>query len=79
MTTLPKNIHLDTLYHVDIENKLLSFKIIKSKSTKLVLVKTMVTFTVCQRSSDPFYVVTYYIKWVTTSWTYSIEQLFSFI
>ena len=25
----------------------------------------------CPRSSDPFYVVTYYIKWVTSSWTYS--------
>jgi len=25
--------------------------------------------TVCPRSSDQFYVVTYYIKWVTTSWT----------
>ena len=24
--------------------------------------------TVCPRSSDPFYTVTYYIKWVTTSW-----------
>ena len=23
-------------------------------------------FTVCPRSSDPFYIVTYYIKWVTT-------------
>ena len=28
--------------------------------------------TVCPGSSDPFYVVTYYIKRVTTSWTYSI-------
>ena len=28
-------------------------------------------YTVCPGSSDPFYVVTYYIKWVTTSWTYS--------
>ena len=28
--------------------------------------------TVCPRSSDPFYVVTCYIKWVTTSWTDSI-------
>ena len=28
--------------------------------------------TVCQRSSDPFYIVTYYIKWVTTSLTHSI-------
>ena len=28
--------------------------------------------TVCPKSSDPFYVVTSYIQWVTTSWTYSI-------
>ena len=28
-------------------------------------------FTVCPRSSDPFYKVAYYIKWVTTSWTYN--------
>ena len=27
--------------------------------------------TVCPRSSDPFYIVTNYIKWVTTSWTHS--------
>ena len=26
-------------------------------------------YTVCPRSSYPFDVVTYYIKWVTTSWT----------
>ena len=26
--------------------------------------------TVCPGSIDPFYIVTYYIKWVTTSWTY---------
>ena len=25
--------------------------------------------TICPRSSDPFCIVTYYIKWVTTSWT----------
>ena len=28
---------------------------------------------VCPRSSAPFYVVTYSIKWVTTSWKYSRE------
>ena len=28
-------------------------------------------YTVCPRSSDPFYIVSYYIKWVTTSWTHS--------
>ena len=27
--------------------------------------------TVCPRSSDPFYIESYYIKWVTTSWTHS--------
>ena len=25
------------------------------------------TYTVCPESSDPFYILTYYIKWVTTS------------
>ena len=25
--------------------------------------------TVCPGSSDPFYIVSYYIKWVITSWT----------
>ena len=28
---------------------------------------------VCSRSSDPFHKVSYYIKWVTTSWTHSIS------
>ena len=27
------------------------------------------------RSSDPFYIVSYYIKWVTTSWTHSTQEL----
>ena len=27
--------------------------------------------TVCPGSSDPFYIVSCYIKWVTTSWTHS--------
>ena len=31
-------------------------------------------YCVSKRSSDPFYLVTYYIKWVTTSWTYSIRS-----
>ena len=26
--------------------------------------------TICPRSSDPFYIVSYCIKWVTTSWTH---------
>jgi len=27
--------------------------------------------TICPRSNDPFFIVTYYIKWATTSWTHS--------
>ena len=30
--------------------------------------------TICPRSSYPFYIVTYCIKWVTTSWTYSAQK-----
>ena len=30
------------------------------------------TLTVCPRRRDPFNIVSYYIKWVTTSWTHSI-------
>ena len=28
-------------------------------------------YTICPGSSDPFYIVSYYIRWVTTSWTHS--------
>ena len=31
-------------------------------------------YTACPRSIYPFYIVCYYIKWVTTSWTYSISD-----
>ena len=31
--------------------------------------------TICPGSSDPFYIVSYYIKWVTSSWTHSINKI----
>ena len=31
-------------------------------------------YTVCPRSSDSFYIVRYYIKWVTTSWGHSTNN-----
>ena len=31
-----------------------------------------IVHTVCPRSSDPFYIVSCYIKWGTTSWTHSM-------
>ena len=30
------------------------------------------TCTICPGSSDPFYIVSYYLRWVTTSWTHSM-------
>ena len=30
--------------------------------------------TICPISSDPFYIVTYYIVWVNTSWTHSTRE-----
>ena len=32
-------------------------------------------YTVCPRSSDPFYIVSYYIKWGTTSRTVAYDTL----
>ena len=29
----------------------------------------LIEYIVCPGSSDPFYIVAFYIKWVTTSWT----------
>ena len=34
----------------------------------------MVQCTVCPGSSDPIYIVSYYIKWGTTSWTGGKER-----
>ena len=35
---------------------------------------TSVTYAISPGSGDPFYIVTYYIIWVTPSWTRSISQ-----
>ena len=36
----------------------------------LLNTKNLIICTVCPRCSDPFCGLSYYIKWVTTSWTY---------
>ena len=33
----------------------------------------IILHTVCPRSIYPYYIVTYYMKWVTFSWTHSID------
>ena len=35
--------------------------------------------TVCPRSNDTFYIVTYYIKWVTTFWIDGNSYVFSYL
>ena len=35
----------------------------------------IVCITICQGRSGPFYIVTYYLKWVTTYWTHSINWI----
>ena len=39
---------------------------------KFFSIPILLSVTHCPRSSDPFYMVTYYIKWVTTPWTHRI-------
>ena len=31
-------------------------------------------FTICPRSSDPYYIVAYYIRWVNATWTFSMKH-----
>ena len=41
-------------------------------SLVVVINLNCIQYTLCPRSSYPFYIVSYYVKWVTTSWTYSM-------
>ena len=40
------------------------------KNADFSMDKLKARYSVCPGSSDPFYVSSYYVKWVTTSWTY---------
>ena len=42
--------------------------------TYLILISAGNFPTLCPGSSNPFYIVTYYIKWVTTSLTHTIPR-----
>ena len=35
------------------------------------LYQMVLQYSICPGSSDPIYVITYYVKWVTSSWTHS--------
>ena len=47
-------------------------------SSVYIYISAKQVHTVCPRRSDPFYIVSYFIKWVTTFSTYSIIQLYNF-
>ena len=44
--------------------------------TSCIVQKVVTSYTVCPGSSDPFYIVSYIIKWVTTSWTFGIVDYY---
>ena len=46
----------------------------KQRTLKIYCDNITQTSTICPRSNYPFNIVTYYIKWVTSSWTYSIKH-----
>ena len=48
-----------------------SVKMTEFLAISAALPKNWTQNTVCPRSSDPFHIVSFCIKWVTTSWTYS--------
>ena len=41
----------------------------KRKREKVIVELARFKHTACPKSIDPFYTVTYFLKWVTTSWT----------
>ena len=43
----------------------------KDDITTKVIYRAYTANTICPRISDPFYIVSYYIEWATTSWTHS--------
>ena len=47
---------------------------ISVENKEYVLNSLAIYCTVCPGSSDPFYIVSYYLKWVTTSWTHSLSE-----
>ena len=82
MILCPKSQDLYIMYHLyfrhnimDNQNLLFSTVFTKqvfgfNNSAQFLLILSMGN-TICPRSSDPYCIVSYYIKWVTTSWTYN--------
>ena len=52
------------------------FDFFYSDFINMIILNMILFLIICQRSSDPFYIIAYYIKWVTTSWTFSMNIFF---
>ena len=65
---------MGTIWSKEINKKISTDKNISKKSSDGGKENAVFSYAVCPRSSDPIYIVTYYVKWVTTFWTYSNGQ-----
>ena len=64
-------IYINTLHHqLHRSNR---FQIYNNQGPHQALLPGHIVYTICQGSSDPYYIITIYMKWVTTSWTYSMQ------
>ena len=70
---LPSNSMVPTLYYTQSLNVISKFQIVPKENIKRKSFhfKFHDNHTVCSRSSEPFYIVSSHIIWVTTSWTHS--------
>ena len=50
-------------------------KLVNSNLYRGILIDVLDGYTVCPRRSGPFYIVSYYIKWGTTTWTHTVILL----
>ena len=58
------------------QRRVITVRVVAEESmSRLVKGNMFFRYTVCPGSSDPFYIVSYYIQWVTTAWTHSILHL----
>ena len=62
--------HLDDNKYLEEGNIAIDLQNIEANTNDGATLNVKLFYTVCPRNSDTFYLVSYYIKWVTTSWTY---------
>ena len=59
------------IHQLEKPQKLSHLQAVHEESEKEIKTPEILIDTVCPRSLYPIYIVSYYMKWVKTSWTYS--------